>query len=166
MPSPLHVLLFAVSILLQLTIAPLFSIKDVMPDFILIMIVAIALQKGRTWGIIAGCFAGLLFDNFGTGFVGLSSLTNTMTAFLAGFIGGERLERRFVSIVGFLFLLLLIHDTMYFTIISIGTSISFGDIFVHFALPTTIYTLTFMTMINLVWPRALWGSSQLSRGSS
>ncbi len=157
MLSPIHVLLFVLSIMLQLTIAPLFSIKEVMPDFILIMIVAIALQKGRAWGIIAGCAAGLLFDNFGTGFLGLSSLTKTITAFLAGFIGGERLERRFLSIVGFLFFLLLSHDVMYYTIISIGTSLGFWDTILHYALPTTIYTLTFMTMINLVWPRALWG---------
>lgn len=157
MLSPIHVLMFILSLVLQLTIAPLFSINEIMPDFILIMVIAIALQKGRTWGIIAGCAAGLLFDNFGTGFFGLSSLTKTITAFLAGFIGGERLERRFVSIVGFLFLLLLIHDTIYYSIVSIGTTLGFWDTVVRYALPTTAYTLTFMTMINLVWPRALWG---------
>lgn len=157
MLSPIHLLMFVFSIVLQLTIAPLFSIKDIMPDFVLIMVIAIALQKGRTWGILAGCAAGLLVDSFGTGLLGLSSLTKSITAFLAGFIGGERLERRFVSIVGFLLLLLFTHDVMYFIIVSIGTSISFGNTVWRFALPTTLYTLTFMTMINLAWPRALWG---------
>jgi rod shape-determining protein MreD len=157
MPSPVHLLLFAISILLQLSVAPLFSIKDITPDFILIVVVAIALQRGRMWGIIVACLAGLLFDVFGSGFVGLSSLAKTITAFLAGFIGGERLERRFLSIVGFLFLLLLVHDSLYFTILSIGTSIGFWSTILRFALPTTVYTLTFMTMINLVWPRLLWG---------
>lgn len=159
MPGLIHILLLVLSILLQLTVAPLFSIKDIAPDFILIVIVAVALQKGRTWGIIAGCLAGLLFDTFSADLVGLSSLTKTIAAFFAGFVGGERLERRFLSIVGFLFLLFLAHDILYFTILSIGAAASFWKIVWRFALPTTIYTLTFMTMINLVWPSALWGRS-------
>ncbi len=155
--SPLHLVLFAVSVLLQVTVAPLFSIREVAPDFILITVIAISLQKGKIWGIIAGFVGGLLLDSFGAGMIGLSSLTKTIAAFTAGVFVGERLERSFGTIAGFLVIVLLIHDAMYFIIAAIGTAISFWSALFKYALPTTLYTLTFMVMAHLLWPRVLWG---------
>jgi rod shape-determining protein MreD len=157
--SLLHLILFAVSIVLQVTIAPLFSIREVAPDFILITVIAISLQKGKAWGVIAGFLGGVLFDSFGTGMLGLSSLTKTIAAFIAGVFVGERLARSFGAIAGFLFIVLLIHDTMYFFITSIGTAVTFWTAFFKYALPTTLYTLTFMVMAHLLWPRLLWGKA-------
>jgi len=163
--SPLHLfVLFAVSVLLsvflQVYVAPLFSIREVAPDFILITVIAISLQKGKIWGVIAGFVVGVLFDSLSTGMIGLSSLAKTIAAFTAGVFVGERLERSFGAIAGFLFIVLLIHDAMYFIIASIGTAVSFWSALFKYALPTTLYTLTFMVMAHLLWPRVLWGKAR------
>ncbi|NIR51177.1 rod shape-determining protein MreD [candidate division KSB1 bacterium] len=144
------------AVVLQKTFAPLFSIKSITPDLVLIGVMAISLQHGRVWGVLIGFSAGLLFDILGTEFVGLSSLSKSVAAYLAGFFGAERLERRSGGIIGFLFLVLFAHDCMYYSILSIGTPAGFWSTLFKQALPTAIYTLVFMIMIDLVWPKALW----------
>ncbi len=149
----LYLFLLIISILLQLTIAPLFSIKTISPDFILILVIFIAFQKGRIWGVVVGCIAGLLFDIFGTGFIGLSSLTKSIAAYAAGFMVREQLERQFGRIIGLLLIVILIHDLIYFSVISLGTNIGFwNNIFKH-VFPTTIYTFIFMIIIHLLKPK-------------
>ncbi|MFQ5640565.1 MAG: rod shape-determining protein MreD [bacterium] len=79
-----YAFLFAIAIVLQKTIAPLFSINDITPDFILILVIAFSLQQGRVRGILCAFVVGLLFDSIGTEFVGLSSLSQSVAAYLAG----------------------------------------------------------------------------------
>ncbi|MFQ6114308.1 MAG: rod shape-determining protein MreD [bacterium] len=157
MRASFYVFLFFVSLILQITIAPLFSIREITPDLILVMVIIIAIQKGRVWGVVAGCLAGLIFDLFGAGLVGLSSLTKTVAGYTAGFLGSERIERRLSVVVGLLFLSILIHDLLYFSILSIGTAISIWKTFARYVLPTSFYTLIFALVIHLIWPKVLWG---------
>jgi len=84
--------------------------------------ISVSIQRGKFWGVVGGFSAGLVFDAFGTAFVGLSSLANSISAFVAGFLLGEQLEQRFGVIVGLILVSLLIHDFLYYTILSIGTS--------------------------------------------
>lgn len=155
-----YAFLFAIAIVLQKTIAPLFSINDITPDFILILVIAFSLQQGRVRGILCAFVVGLLFDSIGTEFVGLSSLSQSVAAYLAGLFGGERLERRLGGIVGFLFFVIFIHDFIYNTILSLGTSVTFFRNVFKVVLPSTCYTLIFVIILHLIWPKALWGSKR------
>lgn len=152
-----YILFFIIAIILQLTIVPLFSIKEITPDLVLIVVFSVSFQTGKVWGVIAGFIAGLVFDLFGTGFVGLSSLANSISAFVAGFWGSEQLERRIEVIFGLLLVAIFIHDFLYFAILRIGTSLGFWNTLFKNIIPHTIYTLVFMVMIHLVFPKALLG---------
>lgn len=160
MRLPLYILLFLAALLLQLTVIPLFSINGVTPDIILILVIAVSLQKGRTWGVVAGFLAGVLYDILGTGFVGVSSFANAVSAYVAGFFGGEQLERGFLVVTLLLFFSLFVHDMLYFLILSIGSSVGFFQILLRQILPQTIYTSTFMIILHLLSPRLLWGTKK------
>jgi len=151
-----YIAFFFLCIILQITIIPLFSINCISPDLILILVISVSIQKGKFWGVIAGFSAGLIFDAFGTAFVGLSSFVNSISAFVAGFLLGEQLEQRFGVIVGLILVSLLIHDFLYYVILSIATSIGFWATLFKHVVPQSFYTLIFMVIIHMVLPKGLW----------
>ncbi len=150
----LYSLLFAVAIILQLTLIPLFSIKNITPDLVFIVVLAIVFKHGRFWGLISGFVAGVVLDFFGTGFVGVSSLGNILAVFFAGYWINEQFERRFLLLLLFLFITTLIHNLTYFPIVSIGSSIGFWPLFFRSVIPHSMYTLVFMAVIYLAIPSA------------
>ena len=155
-----YIAFFILSIVLQSTVIPLFSIKGISPDLILILVISVSIQRGKFWGVVAGFSAGLVFDAFGTAFAGLSSLANSISAFVAGFLLGEQLEQRFGVIVGLILVSLLIHDFIYYTILSIGISIGFWVTLFKHVVPQSFYTLIFMVIIHMVLPRGLWAPAK------
>ena len=155
-----YIAFFILSIILQITIIPLFSIKGISPDLILILVISVSIQRGKFWGVVGGFSAGLVFDAFGTAFVGLSSLANSISAFVAGFLLGEQLEQRFGVIVGLILVSLLIHDFLYYTILSMGISIGFWVTLFKHVVPQSFYTLIFMVIIHMVLPRGLWAPAK------
>ncbi len=155
-----YIAFFILSIILQITIIPLFSIKGISPDLILILVISVSIQRGKFWGVVAGFSAGLVFDAFSTAPIGLSSFVNSISAFVAGFLLGEQLEQRFVVIVGLILVSLLIHDFLYYTILSIGTSIGFWVTLITHVVPQSFYTLIFMVIIHMVLPRGLWAPTK------
>jgi len=156
----LYIAFFILCIILQITIIPLFSIKGISPDLIIILVISVSIQRGKFWGVVAGFSTGLVFDAFGTALVGLSSLANSISAFVAGFLLGEQVEQRFGVIVGLILVSLLIHDFLYYTILSIGTSIGFWVTLFKHVVPQSFYTLIFMVIIHMVLPRGLWAPAK------
>lgn len=152
-----YIIIVILTFLVQFTIVPLFSIRDITPDLILILVISMAFRLGQFWAVLFGCFAGLFWDLFGTEFVGLSSLSKTIVAFIAGFLGRERVERRSSVLIVLLFFTILIHDAVYYSILSIGTAVSLWKILLQVVFPKTFYTLIIAIMLHLVWPQGLWG---------
>lgn len=155
-----YVFVFAATFVLQLFVAPLFAIKDTRPDFILIAVIAVALRKGQIWGVLGGFACGVLWDTFGTEFVGLSALSKSVAGYVSGFFAGGRLDKRLNMLILFLVSVILLHDVVYFTILSIGTPASFWEVVVGYLLGTTAYTLVMAFLIHLLWPSGLWGLSR------
>ena len=156
----LYIAFFILCIILQITIIPLFSIKGISPDLIIILVISVSIQRGKFWGVVAGFSTGLVFDAFGTALVGLSSLANSISAFVAGFLLGEQVEQRLGVIVGLILVSLLIHDFLYYTILSIGISIGFWVTLFKHVVPQSLYTLIFMVIIHMVLPRGLWAPAK------
>ena len=150
-------LLFVIAIILQLTIMPLFAIKTIVPDLILIIVLSATMQHGRIFGIVYGFAAGVIFDAFGTGLVGLSSLSNVAAAYIVGILADEKLERRFAIVNGVLLTALLCHDILYFSVLVLGTDISFWNTILRYVFPHTFYTLVFFLIVYLALPRSVWG---------
>ncbi|MCG8608529.1 rod shape-determining protein MreD [bacterium] len=163
MPIIISVFLLCLTLVLQVGVAPLFSIKNATPDFLLIAVLAITFQKGRVWGMGAAFFSGIVLDIMGTGIIGLSSLAKSIAAYGAGFLSSERIERRFGMMSGLLITVLFIHDAAYFLILDIGTGMSFWRVILTHVIPSSIYTFCFLIMLHLVKPRILWGTPGMSR---
>ncbi|MFQ5648769.1 MAG: rod shape-determining protein MreD [bacterium] len=149
--------LFTIAIILQLKVVPLFSIRETTPDLGVIVVILVSMRRGKIHGVGCGFVAGLVFDFFGSGFLGVSSLAKSTSAFVAGTWSNEHMQRRLGVAVGQLFVTILVHDVLYFSILTIGTSLGLGHTFFTRVLPQTCYTLVFMAIILLTFPKMVWG---------
>jgi len=75
-----------VAVLLQVGLAPYMAIGGVTPNFLLLVVVTLALVEGPTPGAASGFAAGLLFDLLGTGPVGPMALVLAVTGYVAGLL--------------------------------------------------------------------------------
>ena len=73
-----------VATVLQAGLAPYLAIAGVTPNFLLLVVVTIALVEGPGPGAAVGFTAGLIFDLLGSGPVGPMILVLTLTGYLAG----------------------------------------------------------------------------------
>ena len=73
-----------VAAVLQAALAPYLAIGQVVPNFLLLVVVTIALVEGPGPGAAVGFSAGLVFDLLGSGPVGPMLLVLTLTGYLAG----------------------------------------------------------------------------------
>ena len=72
--------------LLQAGLAPYLAIGGVVPNFLLLVVVTLALVEGPVAGCSTGFACGLLFDLLGAGPVGPMVLVLTVTGYLAGLL--------------------------------------------------------------------------------
>ncbi len=80
---------FAIFIV-QYFLGNLLAIRQVRPDFFLVLILYFSVWEGRFWGIITGFVIGLLVDLIGVGsYFGLTSLSYVIFAYLAGILQGK-----------------------------------------------------------------------------
>lgn len=110
-PTAAAVLIAAV---LQAGLAPYLSIGGVVPNFMMLVVVTLALVEGPGAGASTGFAAGLLFELLGSGPVGPMVLVLTLTGYLAGLMH----EKMFAE--GWLLPLTVL------AVVSLGAEISYG----------------------------------------
>ena len=76
----------AAAAFLQAALAPYMAIGGVVPNFLLLVVVTLALVEGPAAGCSAGFACGLIFDLLGAGPVGPMVLVLTVTGYLAGLL--------------------------------------------------------------------------------
>ncbi len=69
---------------LQVALAPYLAIGGIVPNFLLLVVVTLALVEGSGWGCASGFVAGLLFDLIGSGPVGPMALVLAVVGYAAG----------------------------------------------------------------------------------
>jgi rod shape-determining protein MreD len=72
--------------LLQVGLAPYIAIAGVVPDFLLLVVVTLALVEGPREGAWVGFAAGIIFDLLGSGPVGPMALVLTVIGYMAGLL--------------------------------------------------------------------------------
>lgn len=73
------------SVSLQSTVIPVISIGGIRPDFVLVVVVSVALTRGKETGLLCGAFGGILQDLLSAGPFGLNTLTKMLLGLLVGF---------------------------------------------------------------------------------
>jgi rod shape-determining protein MreD len=96
------VVLLFVAAIMQVSIFAQVHILGGMPDFLLVMLVAVALLRGSVVGAVGGFFAGLLVDTASLGQLGLTSLVLTIAGYWIGrygeTTGRDRFHAPFLSV--------------------------------------------------------------------
>jgi len=145
-----------VFLICQITFSEFFSIKEIKPDFILLLLVYVALTEKRTTATLAGFVLGLVKDFYGTGVYGLSAMTNSIATFIAGSFKGRREFRSFYEPTIVIFAASLTKNILAYSILSIGSPLTLWRAIVENALPSTLYTIVFGLIICALMPRPLW----------
>lgn len=79
-------LVVVVAFVLQLSVLPQFKLFGVQPDLILVVAIVVAVQDGPVSGAVVGFFGGMLQDMASPQVMGVSALTKTLAAFMAGML--------------------------------------------------------------------------------
>ena len=85
-----HILYLALAFVLQMTWSHHLRVFELQPDFILLVLVAIALASGHLHATVMGFCVGLLQDTYMTADLGLNALAKSIVGFAVG-VGRTRI---------------------------------------------------------------------------
>jgi rod shape-determining protein MreD len=83
------ILAVATALAMQTTLARFVVGGTVALDFVLVVVVYVALMSGPATGLLTGTFAGLVQDALSGGVIGIGGLAKTVVGFLSGIIGTQ-----------------------------------------------------------------------------
>ncbi len=143
-------------IVLQTTVANIISIRGISPDFLLIWIVLIAIRYGQIESTLFGFIIGLIYDLATGGVIGLSSLSKSVSGFIAGYFFNE--NKTVITLSSYRFLLIvllisLIHNSFYYLIYLQGSELNTFSSIVKIGGITTLYTTTISLLPVFIFMR-------------
>ena len=133
-----------VFIILHTTLIKFLSLRDVVPDILIVWIGYIAIREGQIAGTISGFLIGLTIDLLSgqDGMLGLSALAKTVGGFTAGYFYNENKVMQTLGSYVFLIVIglsALLHNIVYFIIFLQGTTPGVWDVMLRYGIPSTIY---------------------------
>ena len=130
------------------------SIQKIKPDFLLILVLYIGQREGKNFGQLSGFVIGLLADLIGMStFLGLSIFTKVISGFLAGCLKNQKLKINIFSYYAFIFVVMFIHNFLFFKIYYHSMNLSFQYMFVRYILPSILYTSVFYFLFEFIFAR-------------
>ncbi|WP_027338569.1 rod shape-determining protein MreD [Halonatronum saccharophilum] len=135
----------ALSIVILMFQGTIFSnslLFKVTPDLMLIIIVVLAINKGKTAGGIAGFIIGFLQDLFSGNLFGINAITKTIVGYLLGFLSKVIYQDNFIIVAIITFFATIINQGMiiFFTG-GIDIESALKEIIIPLAIYNTIITL-------------------------
>jgi rod shape-determining protein MreD len=144
---PTLVALFAAAVL-QAALAPYLSIGQVVPNFLLLVVVTIALVEGPAPGAAVGFSAGLIFDLLGSGPVGPMMIVLTLTGYLAGLMHENMFAEGWLLPLSVLAIASLSAEVAYgLILILLGSEIPFWWTFLTKMVPAAVYNTALALLI-------------------
>jgi len=154
-----YFLMFVFLGLLQTTLIPLLSIKDIYPDLLLVGVIIAGIRHGSTPAILAGCLVGFAQDAAVTQLYGLSALAKSAAGFVAGYFSREKVKYSFQVMLSVVAATALTNSIVYQFVFYFNANLGLGLTFFRYILPHFIYTVIVGVIVNAVWPGGLWGKS-------
>lgn len=143
-------------LLVQTKVMVLFTLEGITPDILTIWVVYLAIKEGQLAAMPWAFGIGLLFDLVTGSFIGLSALTKTICAFVAGYFHSENKILLILGSYRFLIAVLtasLVHNILYFILFTQGSDISFLRAVFQFGLASTFYTSTVTLLPMMAFAR-------------
>jgi rod shape-determining protein MreD len=138
-------------VILQVAVAPHLAIGGAVPNFLLLLVIAVALIEGPRYGTIAGFAAGLMFDLIGTGPIGPMALVLCVVGFLVGslqdnmFAEGWRLPVTVVLVAS------LVTELGYWMVLALaGEAESFWTSVISVIVPSALYNAV-LALLTFPW---------------
>lgn len=144
--------------ILQTSVLTGLSINNVVPDLLMIVVVAIAYIKGSNAGIIYGFFAGILMDLTYGNLLGYFALIYMFCGFFCGV--AQRFYRKDDNITPLILCassIFLSQSVLYITEFMLRGRLEYGFYFVNIILPKMIYTVLVAALLyKLIQLSVLW----------
>jgi len=145
-----------VAVALQAGIAPALSIGGVVPNFLLLVTVTLALVEGPNLGAVAGFSAGLLFDLLGTGPVAPMALVLAVVGFASGMLQANMFAEGWLQPLSVLAMASVATGLMYALALAVlGVAGPFWTTFLTVVLPEALYNVALGLLIYPVLARFL-----------
>lgn len=137
--------------LLQVGVAPYIAIGGVVPNFLLLATVSLALIEGPSYGAVTGFTCGLLYDLLAAGPVGPMALVLTLTGFVAGLLEANLFAEGWLMPLTVLAIASLATELVYGLILDVvGSGGPFLPSFFGIMLPGAIYD-TALALLVYPW---------------
>lgn len=136
-------------ILLHIVGLNFIDINGIIPDFLTILIVWIALSEGQFIALFAAFLIGLQYDVLSIDVLGTNALSKTFAAFVAGFFYSEKFKSERIGSFYFLpivFVTAFVHNIIYYFFYIRASSLNFVDFFLEYGLWMSVYT----TLISVI----------------
>ena len=147
---PTVVALLAAAVL-QAALAPYLAIGQVVPNFLLLVVITIALVEGPAPGAAVGFSAGLIFDLLGSGPVGPMLLVLTLTGYLTGLMHENMFAEGWLLPLTVLAVATLSAEVAYgLILILLGSGGPFWSTFLTKMLPGAVYN-TVLALLIYPW---------------
>jgi len=140
------IIFFIPLLIIQLTVIPLISIFDIVPNLLIIMAVYYGLLGGQIYGMILGFLFGFFFDLFSGGVLGASMLSMTISVFISGYFFNEnRVDTNTASyfFLVILFISALANSLLYSFAGNFNPEIKFTALIFEGAILPAVYTTIF-----------------------
>jgi len=125
---------------LQVSLAPYLAIFNVVPNFLFLVVVTLALTEGPVAGGVSGLVAGLAFDLLGTGPVGPYALVLTVVGYFAGMLSANMFAEGWLLPVSVVAVASLATEVAYGVVLLVlGASTGFWWSFLVVMLPAAVY---------------------------
>ncbi len=142
-------LAFAAALLLQITFVPLIEIVTWKPNLVLVVLTLLAIHHGKIAGSTAGFVVGLASDLLSGGLLGLSSMSKSISGYIAGGVAGFFQERS-----QFIFTLLIAgacHDLIWYFVSTLGEAVNWWVILRFHIIPNLLYTAIVGMLIFIIF---------------
>lgn len=141
------------AILVQLLFVPWMTIRNIRPDFILLLVLIVGRLKGRIVGQLYGFSIGLLIDAIGMGsFLGLSALTKTISGFFSGYLKNQKGRLNLFSYYAIAIIIIFAHFVIFYLVNFKGAEFTTYHIILRYVIPASIYTSVFYILIDHFLP--------------
>lgn len=139
------------AVILQMGLAPQIAVFGVVPNFLFLVVVTIALVKGPVAGGISGFIGGLIFDLLGVAVVGPYAIVLTLVGYLAGMLTASMFAEGWLLPVTVVAIASLITEVAYGIFLAVlGTGVPFWSSFVSIMLPSVLYH-TVLVVLTYPW---------------
>jgi len=156
-----YTVVFLIVFFIDANLLDLISIKGITPNIILVFLIFLSLRETQMVSTLSGFGSGLFQDFFTMSLVGLSSLSYSISSFLASFFRKLKGAHTISQLALIFFLITIIHDRIYQFIFLLGTNQQFFKSFFRFTLPKAVYTTVFAIMINFLFSRLIWQTEDM-----